>query len=264
MSFAEATAVTGGPGTWEAELEEGWDILGVTNGGYIAAIATSAMEAETGGRRLISANASFVNPARSGPIEIHVEILKEGRNLTVARAKITKEGTDLVYTTGVFADPERPVDDSSLILGSPPELPPPEECIRAEPSTDARFAPPFVGKVDLRIHPDDAASLMGARTGRPLIRGWFRLTDGEPLGPPAIVLAVDAFPPAIFNADIAVGWTPTVDLTVQVREPAPAGWLAGRLSSRFITGGMVEEDGEIWDGSGNLVALSRQLALVPR
>jgi len=45
--------------------------------------------------------------------------------------------------------------------------------------------------------------------------------------------------------------------------PAP-GWLACAFTTRFVTGGFLEEDGEVWDATGRLVAQSRQLALVPR
>ncbi len=44
--------------------------------------------------------------------------------------------------------------------------------------------------------------------------------------------------------------------------PAP-GWLACRSTTRFVAGGFHEEDFEIWDGAGVLVAQSRQLALLP-
>ena len=45
--------------------------------------------------------------------------------------------------------------------------------------------------------------------------------------------------------------------------PAP-GWLRCVFTTRFVTGGFIEEDGEVWDESGTLVAQSRQLALLPR
>ena len=79
-----------------------------------------------------------------------------------------------------------------------------------------------------------------------------------------MVLATDAMPPAIFNSTLPMGWTPTIDLSVQIRNPAPRGWLACKFTTRFVTHGLLEEDGEIWDESGYPVALSRQLALVPR
>lgn len=264
MSFDTATAVNGGPGTWKALLAEGWDILGVSNGGYIMAVAARAMESELDGRSLISATASFVNPANAGPIEIDVDVLKQGRSLSTARATVIKNDKDLVYVTGVYADAGRPVHSADEVLSLPPELPAPDDCYRVEPAGEAPFPPPVTGKYDLRIHPEDVGWATGEATGQPLVRGWFRLLDDEPLTAGAVVLATDAFPPAIFNTDINVGWTPTVDLTVQVRNPSPTGWLSCRISSRFITNGMLEEDAEIWDESGRPVALSRQLALVPR
>lgn len=118
--------------------------------------------------------------------------------------------------------------------------------------------------VDVRLHPDDAAALIGQHASLPALRGWFCLRDGEPLDANAVVMATDALPPAIFNSEYSPGWTPTVELSVQVRDPRPKGTLACRFTTRYVTGGMLEEDGELWDEEGRLVALSRQLALAPR
>ena len=78
-------------------------------------------------------------------------------------------------------------------------------------------------------------------------------------------MVADCFAPAVFNSGVGhTSWVPTIELTVQVRgRPAP-GYLAASFRTRAITGGYLEEDGEVWDGAGNLVALSRQLALAPR
>ncbi len=43
-----------------------------------------------------------------------------------------------------------------------------------------------------------------------------------------------------------------------------AGPLRCSFRSRFVHDGLLDEDGEIWDSTGVLVAQSRQLALVPR
>jgi acyl-CoA thioesterase len=81
--------------------------------------------------------------------------------------------------------------------------------------------------------------------------------DADPL---ALAALVDmATPPVI---DLGERGSTTVELTVHVRGlPAP-GWLACRASTRHVIEGFHEEDFEIWDGSGRLVAQSRQLAVL--
>lgn len=264
MSFGEASRPHADRGGWSAELQPGWDIFGITNGGYLMAITTRAMEEEAEGRTLISATGSYVNPATPGPVEIDVQTLKEGRSLSTLRATMSRDGRPLVYVTAVYEDPDRPKYQSELILSGPPELPPPDECLPVVPATDAPLPPPFTGMVEMRVTAEDSAALGTGLAHRPVSKGWFRLKDAEAIDAHAVVLATDAFPPAIFFSDLRVGWTPTVDLTVQIRKPVPAGWLACRFATRFVTDGLLEEDGEIWDEKGDLVALSRQLALVPR
>ena len=75
-----------------------------------------------------------------------------------------------------------------------------------------------------------------------------------------LLLALDAFPPTIFNPQLPVGWTPAVELTAHIRARPEPGWLRCRFTTRFVRGGFLEEDGEIWNGAGRLVEQSRQLA----
>lgn len=266
MSFREASAVEPlGNGRYQARLHDGWDIMGVTNGGYMMAVTGRAMVSETDNRVPVSATGHFLNPGRAGDVEIEVIELKSGRTFTTQRAVMRdSEGTILLSVTGSLATPASNTRSMALMAGSPPELAPPDECVRAVAAGDAPFPPPLVDLVDLRIHPEDAQALLGEPSGSALVRGWFRLPQGETIDALAVLLCSDAFPPAIFNADLPMTWTPTLDLTVHVRNPGPHEWLRCRFRTRFVTGGFLEEDGEIWDDGDNLVALSRQLALVGR
>ena len=94
--------------------------------------------------------------------------------------------------------------------------------------------------------------------------GWFRFPGEEAGDWLGFSVAVDAFPPTVFRAGLPVAWTPTLELTAHIRARPEPGWLRCAFTTRFITGGFLEEDGEVWDASGRLVAQSRQLALVPR
>ncbi len=260
--FASATAVDRQDQTsWRATIEPGWDIAGNANGGYLLAIAVRALLGATGRPDPVTVTAHFLNPGKPGPVEIDTEVIKEGRRFANASAVVRGDGRPLLSVLGTVGDLSEAGDDL-LVDGAPPELPPPERCVFIE-ATDT-FPPPFMGKVELFVHPDDMGFAGHIKSGIPRVTGWFRLPGDEPVDTVGLLCALDAFPPTIFNADLPVAWTPTVELTTHIRaRPAP-GWLRCRFTTRFITGGFLEEDGEVWDSTGRLVAQSRQLALVPR
>ena len=54
----------------------------------------------------------------------------------------------------------------------------------------------------------------------------------------------------------------TVQLTVHLHRLPVPGWLATRLTTRHVINGFHEEDCELWDEDGNLVAQSRQFAIL--
>ncbi len=78
----------------------------------------------------------------------------------------------------------------------------------------------------------------------------------------------DAWMPAAFVALGGFVAAPTLDLTIHLRRALPAAGMApgdyvlGRFSSRLSVSGVCEEDGELRTPGGELIAQSRQLALV--
>lgn len=258
MSFAAATAVTDdGANRYLGMIEPGWDIVGNANGGYLLAIAARAASQAAGGLKPATVTAHFLAPGQPGPVIIETHIEKEGRRFTTVRATLADSNRPLVSILGSFTDILRAPNPVERIEAHPPEMPEPGNCIPIEP-TDT-FPPPFMGKVELRLHPEDATFASGV----PRFRGWFRWRDEEPIDSFGLLVAVDAFPPTVFNAQMPIAWTPTLELTAHVRGQPKPGWVRCQFTTRFISGGYLEEDGEVWDGSGRLVAQSRQLALLP-
>lgn len=264
QTFSEATAVVRtGETSWTGAVVDGWDIYGNANGGTLMAIATRAMQEAAGLPDPLSVTAHFLAPGKVGDLEVAAEVVRAGRRFTTVAASMAGGGRQVLQLVGTFTDLDQSGDaeGTEVIAGGPPDLPAPDLCVRNLP---AAGAPEFTARVDQRLHPDDAGFQTGRLSGEAVVRGWFRLADGSPPDPVVLVQAADAMPPAAFNVGLPDGWVPTLELTVHLRaRPAP-GWLATAFRTRFITGGFLEEDGEVWDSTGRLVAQSRQLALVPR
>ena len=262
MSFAAATLVETGERPYRAEIHPGWDVVGNANGGYLLALGARAMAAAAKQPHPVSVTAHYLSPGRPGPVTIDPQIVKSGKRLTTVRALLEGADKPILQLLGCFGDIST-IEGPERIDAHPPALPPPEECPRMEYNPELGFPPALMSKLDLRLHPEDANFLAGSPSGEPQLRGWLRLPDDEPLDVFALLMATDAFPPTIFNAALPVAWSPTVELTAHLRGIPEPGWLRCRFTTRFISGGMMEEDGEVWDVTGRLVAQSRQLALTP-
>ena len=146
----------------------------------------------------------------------------------------------------------------------PPELPPLEDCLEARQAPEeVRRIAPLLERFGTRLDPAYVGWAVGKPSGSGIIQGWFKLADDRPLDPIALLMVVDALPPVTFDLGLP-GWAPTLELTAHVRARPAAGWAIVRHATRNISGGQFEEDCEVWDSEGHLVAMSRQLALLPR
>ena len=263
--FANATAVVAnggdGSGRYSAKIHSGWDIGGNANGGYLMAIAGRAMS-EAVGRPPLSLTAHYLSPGPAGPCEIDVDVVRTGRRLATARATMTVEGKPILELLGTFGE-QVPDDGPTFRREEPLDVMPFENCTPMRPAA-ASGGPALMDRLACRLCPEDGGFRRGEPTGDPTMRGWFAFVAEEPVDAIGLLLAADAFPPPIFNSDIPMAWVPTIELTVHVRgNPAP-GPLRVAFRCRFIHDGLLDEEGEIWDSAGVLVAQSRQLSLMPR
>lgn len=270
-AFTEDTRVEpAGEGRYRGLLSGRWGVLGGTpNGGYLMAVAGRAMRAALPHPDPVTTTAHFLAPPTTGEVDIEVDVLRAGRRHSTAEARLRQGGRECVRLLATFADLAA-VDGPTRLLRRPPQLPPVEECVdvTSEALTaeagQGTPAPPILVRFDHRMPKGTMDWSLGRPTGDGAMAGWCRFADGEEMDTLGLLVVADAYPPAVFNSGVDLGWVPTIELTVQIRaRPAP-GYLNCRFSTEAVTGGYLEEDGEIWDGNGSLIALSRQLALVPR
>jgi acyl-coenzyme A thioesterase PaaI-like protein len=264
-AFADATAVRrldgeGDPVRFEAAVRPGWDIGGNANGGYLLAIAGRAMSAAVG-RPPLSLTAHYLRPAPAGPCVVDVSVTRLGGRLATATGRLIIDGEAAMQLVGTFG--EQRSGGPTWEREPPAALPPYDEC-QPRVSNPSGIRPELMERLAVRVRPGDDGFAVGRPTGDPEIRGWFALAAEEPIDVFALLLATDSFPPPIFNLELPTGWVPTVELTVHIRGVPVPGPLRCAFRSRFVGGGLVDEEGEIWDTAGTLVAQSRQLALLPR
>lgn len=249
-------------------MHPGWDIGGNAHGGYLLAIAARAM-AEVAERPPLTITAHYLSPAPDGPCTVDVRPVRRGRRMATLGATLRQGDRAVLEVLGTFAADDTAGDDTAgdddvrLRDGAPPELPSYDRCPAPEPASGGP-APALTERLAVRMRPGDDGFRHGAPTGRAELAGWFAFADGAPVDAIGLLLVADAFPPPVFNTELPPAWVPTLELTVHVRGVPAPGPLACVFRTRFIHGGVLEEDGEVWDTTGRLVAQSRQLALMPR
>ena len=251
---------------FDTECRIGWRVIGGTapNGGYLMAIGARAMAERAERPDPVTLTAHFLAPPELGPLEVVTEMVREGgRHRTVA-ARLVQDGRECVRLLGTFGDLAR-ADGPTRVLCEPPPWPP----VASLPDPKAGLGdfptPEIFDRLDHRMPESTTGWTRGRPSGEGVHGGWCRWADGAAMDVFGLLFVADAYPPAVFDLGVAeVAWAPTIELTVQVRERPAPGWLATRFATRALTGGYFEEDGELWDEDGRLVAISRQLALSGR
>lgn len=248
------------PGRFDAVADPGWTIAGKPNGGYLLAIIGQAATRVSAHPHIVAVSAHYLRPPEAGPVTVEAGALRTGRSFSQVRASLAGDGrtcVEALLTLGRLGGEEAPYWQEGLPQVSVPSF---EDCV---PLTEApgRFRPPILDQVEIRLDRDTVGYTAGSPSGRGELRGWLALPDGESFDLPALLYAVDAFPPA--TLDIAMsGWVPTLELTVYVRAVPAPGPVRIVHRAQLIHDQLVDESCYVWDSKDRLVAQSTQLAAI--
>ncbi|WP_330255616.1 thioesterase family protein [Nocardia sp. NBC_00565] len=248
-----------GPHEFELELSDRWNTMGGTaNGGYLIAICLQALRAELPHPDVLSASAHYLRPGTNGPARIRTDLARIGRRTATGQAILTRDDREIIRVLATFTDLSK-ATGQTVVRNTPPELPAPDDCVN--PLRGITPSPATIAeRVEFRM-PQIPGYWRGTPGGTSAAEFWMRFADGRNADPLALALLVDAAMPVVF--DLGVPGSSTIELTVHIRRRPAPGWLACRVTTNYLIDGFHEEDFEIWDSTGTLVAQSRQLALIP-
>lgn len=245
-------------GCYEANVADRWHVGPVPNGGYLLAIVVRALAQELPHPDPFAVSAHFLRPAQPGRALVEVEAVRTGRALSTGMGRLLQGEREHLRVLAAFGD-FATLTGPTRVTGTPPALPPPEECVRGRAQAAGGVVVEMARRFDTRWPPGTPGWAHGGPSGVAEEALWLRFADEHPVDTLALVQIADALPPPVMELGV-LGWVPTIELTVHVRaRPAP-GWLRCVARTRFLQEGYLEEDVEVWDTRDMLVAQSRQLA----
>lgn len=225
---------------------------GHPNGGYLLREMLRGIERALDVGTPLVAAVTYLAPPAFGAATLHLECLKRGRTVQSLAGVVRQGDKPVLHLTVSYA---QRTESETKLFATPPDLPPVAECV------DARDGGlPEIGifqHVRYRL-PAAPGWAVGEPTGDPTSQLWQKPAEG-PTDFPTLGLLVDSFAPPVLELGHN---SATVQLTVHFHALPQSDWVATKLTTRHVAGGFHEEDAELWDEHGTLVAQSRQMAIV--
>ncbi len=272
------------------------------NGGVLIATVLRAVLDGSPLPHPVATSAHFLRVAKLAPAQIQVTWLKTGRTAATARATLMQDGEAVLETTVTTGTVPVSLPVAALATGNghgpadaaagrgaagqetarqradgaesgeltwtdaPPVLPGIDECVELGPWRGT-VAPDgtagYAAQIRMLFDPAVVGWVRDEPSGLPEMRGYFGLREEREPDALLLALAVDGLPPVVFGLG-ATGWAPTVELTMYMRMVPAPGPLRVAARCRHVSGGWFDEEAEVWDCAGNLVAQSRQIARLGR
>jgi acyl-CoA thioesterase len=244
---------------FEGIVSPNWSINANPNGGYLTAFLAAAMQKKSDKKWPVIVTANFFGKCETEKkSKVVVESISAGYSLNRYQASLIQDGVERTRAWATLMNESSCDQSAKRYEKDAPEMPAREECFLF-PHVPAYT---LYDHMDVLLAPSCAGWIKGESNLSPVSeqKGWIKFKDDRPWDALSLLLIADSFPPPVLASHGIVAWVPTIEYSVSIRDIPDTAWIKALFRSHYLTCDIVEEDGELWDENGKLLAISRQIA----
>ena len=238
------------------------------HGGYLMAIMHKALTNVLPHSTAISSSVQYLDRIDAKPFELEVETFKTSRGSSSGIVKLIQDKKICTTFTGTCSDFEfmKGYDDLQKPLPKIFKDKDKNDYVKMNYDKISKgFTPAFIQQLECLIHPDHAwwNREKGSDNSDNEARcsAFLEMEGGTP-DQFCLSFYSDILPPVVSNKYGPLGWIPTITLTTHIRQLPSTSEVYADFKASDINKGYFEQDCNIWDLDGNLVASSRQLTRI--
>ncbi len=238
------------------------------HGGYLMALMHKALTNILPHSTAISSSVQYLDRIDAKPFELEVDVFKKSRGSSSGIVKLKQDNKICTTFTGTCSDFEfmKGYDDLQTPLPKIFNDSNKKDYVNMNYDKISKgFTPAFIQQLECLIHPDHAwwnrEAKQNNQDNEARCSAFLEMEGGKP-DQFCLSFYSDILPPVVSNKYGPLGWIPTITLTTHIRQLPTTSEVYADFKASDINKGYFEQDCNIWDLDGNLVASSRQLTRI--
>ena len=236
------------------------------HGGYLMAVMHKALTSILPHSTAISSSVQYLDRIDAKTFELEVETFKTSRGSSSGIVKLKQDDKICTTFTGTCSDFQfmKGYDGLQKPLPNIFNESDKKDYIKMNYDKISKgFTPAFIQQLECLIHPDHAWWNRDSndKNNEARCSAFLEMQGGIP-DQFCLSFYSDILPPVVSNKYGPLGWIPTITLTTHIRQLPSTSELYADFRATDINKGYFEQDCNIWDLNGNLVASSRQLTRI--
>ena len=236
------------------------------HGGYLMAVMHKALTSILPHSTAISSSVQYLDRIDAKTFELEVETFRTSRGSSSGIVKLKQDDKICTTFTGTCSDFEfmKGYDGLQKPLPNIFNESDKKDYIKMNYDKISKgFTPAFIQQLECLIHPDHAwwNRDYNDQNNEARCSAFLEMQGGIP-DQFCLSFYSDILPPVVSNKYGPLGWIPTITLTTHIRQLPSTSELYADFKATDINKGYFEQDCNIWDLNGNLVASSRQLTRI--